>query len=442
MFKHLPPERPDRPAGSHLLTGRTKTELPTEMASGGSFSEDETKEIKREPLPAETSPVAAPDKPVESSESPSAEPPGQDGGAASDGAAASIEGGKDCPASTDNRESRRGSSSEERAVKTNVFSFLSFPTKLWYLVEGDEFKSICWARCESCIVIDEEMFKVEVLGRTGPQKIFEADSVKSFIRELNLYGFTKMKWTFPRSASLPKFMAEDAFSAHRKLLLYHNPNFKRYSPHLLINCNRRAALKRKATAAPATQADLDAKCPSSSSSGIQHGRGADAGQEKDGMEKAAEEDTQTAAPPGSPLPKRQAKAPPQASGAHPASCTDAPSLPGPAAEAAGRDNQQPPASPQLPARSSQSPPASPTPTRYHFLPLMGPALPPMHRNAAAARFPGAARPPLRPLASPGLAAASATAMPNPPDWQPSAPPHCPTCTCGSDRTAAGDGPAP
>jgi len=217
MFKHLPPERPDRPAGSHLLTGRTKTELPTEMASGGSFSEDETKEIKREPLPAETSPVAAPDKPVESSESPSAEPPGQDGGAASDGAAASTEGGKDCPASTDNRESRRGSSSEERAVKTNVFSFLSFPTKLWYLVEGDEFKSICWARCESCIVIDEEMFNVEVLGRTGPQKIFEADSVKSFIRELNLYGFTKMKWTFPRSASLPKFMAEDAFSAHRKV---------------------------------------------------------------------------------------------------------------------------------------------------------------------------------------------------------------------------------
>lgn len=217
MFKHLPPERPDRPAGSHLLTGRTKTELPTEMASGGSFSEDETKEIKREPLPAETSPDAAPDKPVESSESPSAEPPGQDGGAASDGAAASTEGGKDCPASTDNRESRRGSSSEERAVKTNVFSFLSFPTKLWYLVESDDFKSICWARCESCIVIDEEMFNVEVLGRTGPQKIFEADSVKSFIRELNLYGFTKMKWTFPRSASLPKFMAEDAFSAHRKV---------------------------------------------------------------------------------------------------------------------------------------------------------------------------------------------------------------------------------
>eukprot|EP00075_Anas_platyrhynchos_P016238 XP_027305491.1 heat shock transcription factor, X-linked-like [Anas platyrhynchos] len=309
MFKHLPPERPDRPAGSHLLTGRTKTELPTEMASGGSFSEDETKEIKREPLPAETSPDAAPDKPLESSESPSAEPPGQDGGAASDGAAASIEGGKDCPASTDNRESRPGSSSEERAVKTNVFSFLSFPTKLWYLVESDEFKSICWARCESCIVIDEEMFNVEVLGRTGPQKIFEADSVKSFIRELNLYGFTKMKWTFPRSASLPKFMAEDAFSAHRKLLLYHNPNFKRYSPHLLINCNRRAALKRKATAAPATQADLDAKCPSSSSSGIQHGRGADAGQEKDGMEKAAEEDTQTAAPPG-PLSQSARQKPP------------------------------------------------------------------------------------------------------------------------------------
>lgn len=188
------------------------------MASGGSFSEDETKEIKREPLPAETSPLSAPDKLVESSESTSAEPLGQDRGAACDGAAASIEGGKDCPASTDDCESRPGSSSEECAVKANVFSFLSFPKKLWQLVESNEFKTIWWGHCGNCIVIDEEMFKVEVLGRTGPQKIFETESMKSFIRQLNLYGFTKMKWDFQRSASLPEFLAEeDAFSAHRKV---------------------------------------------------------------------------------------------------------------------------------------------------------------------------------------------------------------------------------
>ncbi|XP_066844597.1 heat shock transcription factor, X-linked-like [Anser cygnoides] len=439
MLEHLPPQRPDRPAGSRSLSGRTKTKLATEMASGGNFSENEIKEIKREPLPAETSPVSAPDKLVESSESPSAEPLGQHRGAACDGAAASVKEEMDWLASTDNCESKPCSSSEESAVKANVFSFLSFPEKLWQLVESNDFKTIWWGHCGNCIVIDEEIFKVEVLGRSGPQKIFETGRMKSFIRQLNLYGFTKMQQDFQRSASLPEFLAEeDAFSAHRKLLLYHNPNFKRDSPHLLVNCKRRVALKRKATAAHATQAALYGNCPSSSP-GIQHGWGADAGEEKDGMAAAPAEHTQTAAPAGPPLPKRQAKATPQASGAHPASGVDAPSLPGPAAEAAGRDEQQPPASSQLPPRSSPSPSASPTPTRHYFLPLMGAGSAPTHQNAPAPRIPWATIPPFRPFAILGPAAAAATAMPNPPDWQPSAAPHCPTCTCSPNKAAAGDG---
>ncbi|NXI74477.1 HSFY1 protein, partial [Anseranas semipalmata] len=117
---------------------------------------------------------------------------------------------------------------------------LSFPKKLWQLVESDEFKTIWWGHCGNCIVIDEEMFKVEVLGRTRPPRVFETESMKSFIRQLNLYGFTKMQGDFQRSAWLPEFLAEDdAFSAHRKLLLYYNPNFKRDYPHLLENCKRR-----------------------------------------------------------------------------------------------------------------------------------------------------------------------------------------------------------
>ena len=111
-----------------------------------------------------------------------------------------------------------GSFSEEGTGKANIFSSLSFPQKLWLLVESDEFKSIWWGHCGKCIVIAEEMFKAEVLEKRSPLRIFETESMKSFIHQLNLYGFTKMRKDSQRSPSLPEFLAEeDAFSAHKKV---------------------------------------------------------------------------------------------------------------------------------------------------------------------------------------------------------------------------------
>ncbi|MEE6496819.1 hypothetical protein FKM82_002494, partial [Ascaphus truei] len=98
---------------------------------------------------------------------------------------------------------------EESAVDNNEFLSLTFPKKLWKIVESEQFKSIWWDDGGTCVVIFEELFKREVLERRGPFRLFETDCMKSFIRQLNLYGFSKVRQEFQRSASLSKFLAEE-----------------------------------------------------------------------------------------------------------------------------------------------------------------------------------------------------------------------------------------
>ncbi|KAM7119522.1 uncharacterized protein J5F26_003668 [Ciconia maguari] len=42
-------------------------------------------------------------------------------------------------------------------------------------------------------MVAERFFKKEVLGRRGPLQIFETESVKTFIYQLKLHGFSKME---------------------------------------------------------------------------------------------------------------------------------------------------------------------------------------------------------------------------------------------------------
>ncbi|NWQ86981.1 HSFY1 protein, partial [Burhinus bistriatus] len=117
---------------------------------------------------------------------------------------------------------------------------LYFPQKLWKLVESNRFRSLWWSEGGKCIAINEELFKEEVLARAGPLRVFAMHSMKSFLRQLNLYGFTKVQGDFQRSASLPEFLAEEAAaSAHNQILFYYNPNFNRDHPHLLEKGKRR-----------------------------------------------------------------------------------------------------------------------------------------------------------------------------------------------------------
>ena len=127
------------------------------------------------------------------------------------------------------------SSSEESAGLASVFSCLSFPQKLWVLVESDQVKSIQWGHGGNCIVIQEEMFKVEVLAREAPARAFESTCMKSFVRQLNLYGFTKVPQHLERSF-LPQFLADgEAFAAHRKV----STSIVLHTNQLLQNLERR-----------------------------------------------------------------------------------------------------------------------------------------------------------------------------------------------------------
>uniref|UniRef100_A0A8D2L2T5 HSF-type DNA-binding domain-containing protein n=1 Tax=Varanus komodoensis TaxID=61221 RepID=A0A8D2L2T5_VARKO len=151
--------------------------------------------------------------------------------------------------------------SDEGSLEDNDFLSLTFPKKLWKIVESDQFKSLWWDDDGNCVVIDEELFKKEVLERKGPLRIFETDCMKSFIRQLNLYGFSKMRQNFQRSASLVEFLAEEkAAYAFSKLQFYHNPNFKRGCPHLLARCKRRVGIKNTPPAAFSLDDDFSESC--------------------------------------------------------------------------------------------------------------------------------------------------------------------------------------
>ncbi|NXK71497.1 HSFY1 protein, partial [Amazona guildingii] len=106
---------------------------------------------------------------------------------------------------------------------------LCFPQRLWKILESSEFRSIWWGVGGTCVAINEELFQQEVLGR-----VFSTQKMKSFIRQLNTYGFTKVYQDFQSSASLPEFLAEEAAaSSHSKVLYYYNPSFSRERPQLL-----------------------------------------------------------------------------------------------------------------------------------------------------------------------------------------------------------------
>ncbi|XP_072813551.1 heat shock transcription factor, Y-linked-like [Vicugna pacos] len=126
----------------------------------------------------------------------------------------------------------------------NDFRSLTFPRKLWKMAGSDQFKSIWWDDNGTSIVIDEDVFKKEVLERKAPFRIFETGSMKSLVRQLNLYGFSKVRQKFQRSACLVDFLAEEKeASVLSKLQFYHNPNFKRGCPQLLVRIKRRVGIK-------------------------------------------------------------------------------------------------------------------------------------------------------------------------------------------------------
>ncbi|XP_008062008.2 heat shock transcription factor, X-linked-like [Carlito syrichta] len=116
---------------------------------------------------------------------------------------------------------------------------LPFPRKLWRLVNSSQFSSIWWDDDGTCIGINESLFQKEILDRTSPNKVFESGRMKSFFRQLQLYGFSRKH---PRHPSL-SFTNSSTAKRPDKIQFFHNPYFQRDSPHLLVRLKRRVAQK-------------------------------------------------------------------------------------------------------------------------------------------------------------------------------------------------------
>lgn len=237
MPEHLPLEPPGSASGFPLPAGRANTGSLHKWLHVQPLEKNETGDIEMELSAAETASAADPEELIETSGSASTDPTGHDQAPSGHAAGTSIQEEQDSQMFPEEEETKGlpSSSSEESASLASVFSCLSFPQKLWVLVESDQVKSIQWGHGGNCIVIQEEMFKVEVLAREAPARAFESTCMKSFVRQLNLYGFTKVPQHLERSF-LPQFLAEgEAFAAHRKV----STSIVLHTNQLLQNLERR-----------------------------------------------------------------------------------------------------------------------------------------------------------------------------------------------------------
>ncbi|XP_004695854.1 PREDICTED: heat shock transcription factor, X-linked-like [Condylura cristata] len=114
---------------------------------------------------------------------------------------------------------------------------LPFPRKLWMMVEDDSLESVRWGDCGDTVVIEKSLFKTEVLQRSGPDRIFESDSLKSFTRQLHLHGFSKIR--------SPK---------DKGMVIYRSSRFLRDQPELLDSIEGKGSQRRAARQGPRTPA--------------------------------------------------------------------------------------------------------------------------------------------------------------------------------------------
>ena len=69
----------------------------------------------------------------------------------------------------------------------------NFPYKLWFIINNPQFNEVLhWSQDGTAIVFpDDRLFLQRILKRKE-SKIFKTESLKSFVRQLNLYGFRKV----------------------------------------------------------------------------------------------------------------------------------------------------------------------------------------------------------------------------------------------------------
>ncbi|KAG2467694.1 HSFY1 protein, partial [Polypterus senegalus] len=121
---------------------------------------------------------------------------------------------------------------------TSDFTTLPFPQKLWKVVESGQFQSVTWDQTGNYVVINKDLIKDEIAAKKGLMDMFSWSSLKSFQRQLQLYGFKQSRPDEQQNKGT--FVG--------KLMFYRSENFKRDFPELLCKMKRRIGVKKLSTA--------------------------------------------------------------------------------------------------------------------------------------------------------------------------------------------------
>lgn len=124
------------------------------------------------------------------------------------------------------------SNSADKNMDVGSINQNTFPAKLWRLVNNPVINSIIWDTEGKAVVIDRQLFEVEILSPYGltahNADAFKTRNFSSLIRQLNLYGFKKAK---PATKN-----------KHGGAYLYFiNPNFQREHPERVESLRRLTA---------------------------------------------------------------------------------------------------------------------------------------------------------------------------------------------------------
>ncbi|CAN8219775.1 unnamed protein product [Coccothraustes coccothraustes] len=126
----------------------------------------------------------------------------------------------------------------------------TFPAKLWRLANSPRVRSVRWDSRAQGLLIDRSLFERELLspgdahggGGEGVEPVpdsFQATHFGSFVRQLNLYGFYKVRG----------WVGSDEPADAGGWLHFRNPNFRRDRPDLLLHIKRRTRANRQRLAA-------------------------------------------------------------------------------------------------------------------------------------------------------------------------------------------------
>ena len=124
------------------------------------------------------------------------------------------------------------SSSADPNMDVEGVNHNTFPSKLWRLVNNPFINSILWDAEGKAVVIDRQLFEVEILSQYGigahNADAFKTTNFSSIVRQLNLYGFKKDK---------PATQKQYGGS----YLCFSHPNFQREHPGRVAFLRRRTA---------------------------------------------------------------------------------------------------------------------------------------------------------------------------------------------------------